>query len=167
MLDTKNRLDQRHNTRCGQGVASALILWFNFCSRINKAFKCCSMDKLFKAVNLTRSSVLCERLTVAHGMAEQSRGLLGRTGLEPGEGMLFIAGRLIPFMWMHMFFMRFPIDIVFLDRADRVIRIDRRLKPWRVSSLVIGARKALELAAGAADGTSAGDRIALNPAVPA
>jgi uncharacterized membrane protein (UPF0127 family) len=66
-------------------------------------------------------------------------------------------------MWMHMFFMRFPIDIVFLDRQNRVLRISHELKPWRVSAQVWGARRALELAAGAArrTGTQVGDRITL------
>jgi hypothetical protein len=64
-------------------------------------------------------------------------------------------------MLMHMFFMRFAIDIVFLDRDDRVVRISRELKPWRVSPIVFGARQALELAAGAAtrSHTVVGDSI--------
>jgi uncharacterized membrane protein (UPF0127 family) len=105
--------------------------------------------------------VLCARLENAGGLAGQGRGLLGRDGLKPGTGMLFDNGRFTPFMWMHMFFMRFAIDIVFLGRGDTVIRINRRLKPWRMSSVVFGARRALELAAGASDesGTQVGDEI--------
>ena len=66
-------------------------------------------------------------------------------------------------MWMHMFFMRFAIDIVFLDRHDRVVHISRELKPWRVSAVVFRARKALELAPGAAahSNTVIGDSIKL------
>ena len=104
-----------------------------------------------RAINQTRGTVLCARLENAGGLAGQGRGLLGRDGLEPGTGMLFENGRFTPFMWMHMFFMRFAIDIVFLGRGDTVIRINRRLKPWRLSSVVFGARRALELAAGASD----------------
>jgi uncharacterized membrane protein (UPF0127 family) len=105
--------------------------------------------------------VLCARLENAGGLAGQGRGLLGRDGLEPGTGMLFENGRFTPFMWMHMFFMRFAIDIVFLGRGNKVIRIDRCLRPWRVSSVVFGARKALELPAGASDesSTQTGDQI--------
>jgi uncharacterized membrane protein (UPF0127 family) len=114
-----------------------------------------------RAINKTRGTVLCARLENAGGLAGQGRGLLGRDGLEPGSGMLFDNGRFTPFMWMHMFFMRFAIDIVFLGRGDKVISINRRLKPWRVSSVVFGARRALELAAGASDdgGTQVGDEI--------
>lgn len=114
-----------------------------------------------RAINKTRGTVLCARLENAGGLAGQGRGLLGRDGLDPGTGMLFDNGRFTPFMWMHMFFMRFAIDIVFLGRGDTVIRINRRLKPWRLSSVVFGARRALELGAGASDEseTQVGDHV--------
>ena len=114
-----------------------------------------------RAINRTRGTTLCEHLEDAGGLAGQSRGLLGRDGLEPGHGMLFVRGRLEPFMWMHMFFMRFAIDIVFLNRQDMVVRISHTLKPWRVSPVVFGASKAIELEAGAAlrSDTREGDSI--------
>jgi uncharacterized protein len=118
-----------------------------------------------RAFNKSRGTVLCARLENAGGLAGQGRGLLGRDGLEPGSGMLFENGRLTPFMWMHMLFMRFAIDIVFLGRDDKIIRINSRLKPWRFSSMVFGARKALELPAGAAEDsrTQVGDLIVFEP----
>jgi len=124
------------------------------------------MATLLRAVNRTRGKVLCERLEQAVTSLERSRGLLGRKSLEPGSGMLFITGRLTPFLWMHMFFMRFPIDIVFLDRNGIVLKINHHLRPWRVSSLVFGARQALELVAGsvAQSGTQTGDQIVLEGA---
>jgi uncharacterized protein len=116
-----------------------------------------------RAINKTRGTVLCARLEDAGGIAGKSRGLLGRDGLEADAGMLFAAGRWEPFMWMHMLFMRFAIDIVFLDRHGTVIRINHSLKPWRLSSLVWGAHKAIELAAGATrrSQTIEGDEIVL------
>lgn len=83
------------------------------------------------------------------------RGLIGRDGLEPGSGMLIDASPSV-----HMFFMRFPIDVVFLDRDRRVVRVVERLRPWRVA----GARRAaaaLELPAGAAAaaGVAVGDEL--------
>jgi hypothetical protein len=118
-----------------------------------------------RALNQTRGTVLCERLEDAGGLRGQSRGLLGRDGLEPGAGMRFENGRFTPMMWMHMFFMRFAIDIVFLDRGGKVLKVNRNLKPWRVSSMVFGARTALELPAGAASAsaTEPGDQIQLDP----
>src|SRR5262245_52965112 len=108
------------------------------------------MEQKLRAINRSRGTVLCENLEVAESMAAQSRGLLGRDGLASGAGMLFEGNRLIPMMWMHMFFMRFAIDIVFLDKQNRVRRINHSLRPWQMSSLVWGARRALELEAGAA-----------------
>jgi len=116
-----------------------------------------------RAINQTRGTILCARLEDAGGLAGQSKGLLGRSGLEPDEGMMFVRGRFEPFMWMHMFFMRFPIDIVFLNREGVVVRINHALRPWRVSSVVLRARVALELEAGAASRsrTTVGDLIKL------
>ena len=124
------------------------------------------MAKLVRALNRTRGTVLCERVENAGGLGGQSRGLLGRDSLAQTDGLLFDNGRFTPLMWMHMFFMRFAIDIVFLDGAGRVMRVNRNLKPWRVSSMVFGARRALELAAGAAaqSGTERGDEIEFEPA---
>ena len=123
------------------------------------------MNSRLRAVNQTRGALLCAKLENAGGLAGQSRGLLGRDGLDADEGMLFVPGRFEPFMWMHMFFMKFAIDIVFLGRGDRVLKIDRELKPWRVSSIVFGARKAIELPAGAAklSDTEVGDVLEFEP----
>ncbi len=121
------------------------------------------MAESIRAINRTRGTIVCACLETAGGVMGRGRGLVGRDGLEAGAGMLFDAGRLQPFMWMHMFFMRFPIDIVFLDAGGRVLKIDHRLKPWRLSSIVIGARRVIEVAAGgaAASRTEPGDLIAI------
>ena len=119
-----------------------------------------------RAINRTRGTTLCQHIEDAGGLAGQSRGLLGRDGLESGHGMLFVRGRFEPFMLMHMFFMRFAIDIVFLDRQGTVVHISHGLRPWRMSAMVFGARKALELEAGAAlrSNTQVGDSIVIEPA---
>jgi len=120
-----------------------------------------SKEQMLRALNQSRGTVLCARLENAGGVAGQSKGLLGRDGLEPGAGMLFENSRFTPMMWMHMFFMRFAIDIVFLGRGNKVISISRQIRPWRVSAMVFGARRALELEAGAAErsSTQVGDQI--------
>lgn len=84
------------------------------------------------------------------------RGLLGRASLAPGEGMLFR-----PTGSIHMFFMRFPIDAVFLDRELVVLDVVRGLRPWRTASRR-GAKVVVELAAGAASTVQAGDRLSLS-----
>jgi uncharacterized membrane protein (UPF0127 family) len=89
--------------------------------------------------------------------------LLGRDGLAVDEGIIIEASPLVPMMWMHTWFMRFPIDIVFLSRDNAVLRIEASLKPWRFSAMVFGAGKAVELLAGAAlrAGTAVGDLISI------
>ncbi len=104
-------------------------------------------------------TVLCERCEIADRMLARMRGLLGRDGLAPGGGML-ISGEAS----VHMFFMRFPIDVVFIDRSRTVVKIVHDLRPWRIA----GARKAaaaLELPAGTAArlGLRQGDKLTLQP----
>jgi uncharacterized protein len=89
--------------------------------------------------------VLCERCTVADRALRRMRGLLGRRELPRGEGIL-----LCPTPSIHTWFMRFPIDAVFLDRQLRVMSIRSDLRPWRVA-LEYRARAVLELAAGEAE----------------
>jgi uncharacterized membrane protein (UPF0127 family) len=102
-------------------------------------------------------TVVCERCELAERALPRMRGLLGRDGLEPGGGML-----INPSPSVHMFFMRFPIDVVFVDRELRVLKVVPELRPWRTA----GARKAsaaLELPAGAAAaaGVAPGDQLVL------
>jgi uncharacterized membrane protein (UPF0127 family) len=73
------------------------------------------------------------------------KGLLGRSVLAADEGLW-----IVPCNSIHMFFMKFPIDAVFLDRERRVVRIYPVIQPGRCTSLVSGAHSCLELAAGRA-----------------
>jgi uncharacterized membrane protein (UPF0127 family) len=89
-------------------------------------------------------SVVCERCEVAETILARMRGLLGRKGLAPGEGLL-----IRPASSIHMLFMRFPIDAVFLDSSLRVLGIAASLRPWRIAGRR-RARSVLELPAGEA-----------------
>jgi uncharacterized membrane protein (UPF0127 family) len=97
----------------------------------------------------------------ALGSLERGKGLIGRKSLEPGAGLLIGAGPLIPLMWIHTFFMRFPLDLIFLNRAGRIVRIVPNVKPWRLTAPVFGARSVLELEPGATQRTSTrvGDEV--------
>jgi uncharacterized protein len=101
--------------------------------------------------------VVCERCEVADTMRTRMRGLLGRKELPVGAGLW-----IRPASSIHMFFMRFPIDAVFLDRDLRVVGIAESLRPWRVA-WHRGAHIVLELPAGEAERRSlrAGERLAL------
>jgi len=104
-------------------------------------------------------SVACPRLAVADTAPARMRGLLGRSGLEAEEGLL-----IRPTNSVHMFFMRFAIDVVFLDRDFVVRKIVETLRPWRIAGCR-GSRAALELPAGAAGrrGITVGERLTLEP----
>jgi uncharacterized membrane protein (UPF0127 family) len=93
-------------------------------------------------VNLTRESVVCEQVVIADRALPRMRGLLGRWALPSGEGLL-----LRPAPSIHTAFLRFPIDVVFLDSDLRVIRLVQRLMPWRAAS-ALRAKAVLELSAG-------------------
>ena len=101
--------------------------------------------------------VVCEQLLVAARPLQRIRGLLGRSSLTGAEGIL-----LRPAGSIHTFFMRFPIDAVFLDRDLVVVGIEPELRPWRLAGHR-GAKSVVELAAGecARRGVAVGDRLAL------
>lgn len=85
---------------------------------------------------------LVATLEIADGPWTRLRGLLGRRHLPRDRGML-----IRPCASVHTWFMRFPIDVVFLDRDDRVVSIADNLAPFRAAACWRG-RSALELAAG-------------------
>jgi uncharacterized protein len=100
--------------------------------------------------------VVCEGLTLADGPLTRMKGLLGKKSLGPGEGLL-----LRPAGSVHTWFMRFPIDAVFLDGEGRVLKVAEDLRPWRAAGCR-GARAVLELSAGESErrGVRPGDRLA-------
>lgn len=99
-------------------------------------------------------------LEFARSMWERSRGLLGRHGLAEGGGMRFDNTNSI-----HMLFMRFAIDVVYLDRNDRVLKVVHDLAPWRFSSH-FRAKTTIELPAGTLrrHDVQVGDVLELRPA---
>lgn len=99
-----------------------------------------------RLVHPASGRVLAENLEIPRTMFGRGLGLMFRRSLAPGAGMWLRTNGI------HMFFMRFPIDALFLDRHDRVRRVCRHLKPWRVVPLVWGAHGVAELPAGTLDG---------------
>jgi len=98
---------------------------------------------------------VCERCVLADTALARMRGLLGRRELPSGDGIL-----LRPASSVHMAFMRFPIDAVFLDRDLRVVKVASDLRPWRAAGSR-GAKAVLEIPAGEAGrrGLTVGDRL--------
>lgn len=121
---------------------------------------CAPSIGMVRAINQTRGTILSAQVEEAVTAAARGKGLMGRPGLASGAGMLIGSGP-IPMMWIHTFFMRFPIDLVFLDRANQIVRIVANVKPWRLTAPVFGARAVVEIEAGAAARNSnrVGDQV--------
>ena len=115
-----------------------------------------------RAINVTRSTALAERLELGESLWARFMGLMGRPGLPPGDG-LWLSGT----NGIHMFFMRFAIDAVFLGRAAAegtrtVLSVHRAVRPWLgIIPLVRGADGVLELPVGTIEstGTQVGDLV--------
>ena len=107
-----------------------------------------------RAVNERTGAAFLESLEAAATPWKCFKGLMLRASLPPGHGMLFRPARGI-----HTQFMRFPIDLVFLDADDRVVKIREAMPPWRLDWT--RAATVIEANAGAARaaGLAVGDRL--------
>jgi len=111
---------------------------------------------LVKITNKTRNAVLAEQAEIAETFFSRLKGLLGRQGLKEGEGLVITRCSST-----HTFFMRFKIDVVFLDRNNKVVALAHSLAPARLAGHSLKARLAIELPAGilAKTHTQEGDGI--------
>lgn len=118
----------------------------------------------YSLLNITRNNVIADKITVADKFWPRMRGLMGKKDLKQGEGLL-----LAPCNAVHMMFMRFPIDVIFMDRDFIVVKILESFKPWRVSPVVRVACQVVELMAGTASnkGIKTGDKLSIIKAGPA
>ena len=111
-----------------------------------------------QAFNQTRQLYLATDLAVAQTHWSRLRGLLGISEDDFGNGRgLWIR----PCRGVHTLAMRFPIDVVYLDRAGTVVHVEHNLQPWRFSPVRMQAASVLELPSHtvARTGTALGDRI--------
>ena len=118
------------------------------------------MGRYVRIANLTRGTSIAERCRVARTLAERTVGLLATPQPPAGEGLLIERTQSI-----HMFFMRYPIDVAFIDGGGTVRRVISGLRPWRVVWWARGARDCIELPVGAlaSSRTEAGDRVEVSP----
>ena len=110
-----------------------------------------------KIVNLTRGTQVADLVRLAGDGRNRRKGLLGREGLGSGEGLW-----IVPCEAVHTFWMRFPIDLIYLDRKHRVVKTRSNVGPWRLSGC-LRAHSVLELVAGSIRETQTiqGDRLSI------
>jgi uncharacterized membrane protein (UPF0127 family) len=109
----------------------------------------------FRVRNLTRSTSLGESIDIAEDSAARAKGLLKRDKLDDGSGLW-----IVPCEAIHTFFMRFTIDVLYIDRKRRVRKTVKRIVPWRMS-MCLPAHSVLELPAGTIERTNTqkGDQL--------
>lgn len=114
------------------------------------------MQRHVRVLNQTRGTVVAERCRVASSFRDRMVGMLKSPEPEPGDGLWIDRTSSI-----HMWFMRYPLDIVFVDKRGRVTKAVERLRPWRVVLWAPGSRDCLELGVGsvARSGTAPGDQL--------
>jgi len=107
-------------------------------------------------VNATKKRVLSDQCRLANTFLKRAIGLLNRSSLRPGEGLL-----LHDCHGIHTVGMRFPIDVIFLDKSLRVMRLAQQVRPFRIGPAAKDAVYVLELPAGVIDDTKTevGDQV--------
>jgi uncharacterized protein len=118
-------------------------------------------DRL-KIQNLTRHTEVASCAEIADTPSTRNKGLLGRTGLPAGGGLW-----IVPCSSVHTFFMKFPIDLIYINRRKRVKKVRSGVAPWRLSAC-LSAHSILELPAGTIHSTQTqrGDQLEFAPATP-
>jgi uncharacterized membrane protein (UPF0127 family) len=115
-----------------------------------------------RIVNQARGRVLAESGELARSFLARGRGLMGRGPLTEGYALI-----IYPEWSIHTLFMRIPIDVLFVDRADCVVGLRESMPPWRPYAGVAPSRGryVIEMPAGviAATGTAVGDQLVLTP----
>jgi len=107
--------------------------------------------------NETKGSILGDAVEVADTRIKRLLGLLRHALLEPGSGLW-----IVPCDSIHTFFMRFPIDLIYLDKHRRVKKVRQAVPPWRISAC-LSACSILELPIGTISRTETdpGDELSI------
>jgi uncharacterized protein len=111
----------------------------------------------YELMNERTGACLADQLLTAFDSAARKKGLLGRDSLAPAAAMI-----IAPCSAIHTFFMRFPIDVAFVARDGRVVKVCASVRPWRLA-VAFGAFAAIEMPAGACaqSNLARGDRLSV------
>jgi hypothetical protein len=111
-----------------------------------------------RILNQTKNILLANSVILANTPLRRMKGLLGRKEFKQNEAII-----LQPCNSIHTFFMRFPIDVIFVDKDNKIVKTISQLVPFRLSGIYFNAVMAIELPVGTiqASGSSESDKIAL------
>ena len=114
------------------------------------------MAKSIKVMNTTRGTTLLQEGRMADNFFSRLRGLIGVRALAEGTGIL-----IRPCRGVHCMFMSIPIDVIYVDREDRVIALDRAMKPWTIGKVYRNGAYVVEGPVGVIEGTgvAVGDQL--------
>ncbi len=117
------------------------------------------MAKPIQVVNAARGTTLLATGRMADNFFTRLRGLIGVKELAEGAGIL-----IRPCNGVHCMFMSIPIDVVYVDRSDRVVAVDKAMKPWAIGKIYRQSSIVVELPVGAieASGTEPGDQLKID-----
>ncbi|MFQ6050500.1 MAG: DUF192 domain-containing protein [Candidatus Hydrothermarchaeota archaeon] len=120
----------------------------------------------YSIVNTTKSMVLAHTAKIANNFFSRFKGLMLKTELKDGSGLIIDLKKERKWASIHTFFMRFPIDLIYVDSNNIVKEVVEDLRPWRLYFPKNNARYVIELPAGilAATKTEVGDEISLEEA---
>lgn len=110
------------------------------------------------AINISKSSILADNLSIADTFFKRFMGLMFKKELPYGKGL-----HIIPCNSIHMCFMNFPLDIIFLSKDMEILNVIEGISPWKVSKIVPKAHSVLELPVGTISKSSSaiGDKIVI------
>ena len=110
-----------------------------------------------RLINQTKNTVISENVCMATSLSQRAKGLLGKARMEKGEALV-----IDPCNSIHTFFMRFPIDVLFVSKDHVIVKTVTAIKPFRLKAAA-AASYVVELPAGTALLTSceAGDSLRL------
>jgi len=116
------------------------------------------INKKVIVYNLTRDNVILNEAEIAHSFYHRLKGLLGRSSLAVGKGLI-----IKPCRSVHTMGMLFPIDLAFVDSEDRICHITENMRPYRISPVIKKSSYIIEAPPGTftSTGTSVGDKVKL------
>ncbi|MEO0128692.1 MAG: DUF192 domain-containing protein [candidate division WOR-3 bacterium] len=109
-------------------------------------------------INISKNTIISNKAIVGDTFFKRLKGWLGRKNFNWGESLI-----IRPCKWIHTFFMRFPVDVIFVNAENKIVAMKSCFKPWRISGIYWRARFVIELPCGTIKRTSTtiGDIIEL------